>query len=176
MIPLTFAFFFKLPQWWQLARRVFNVDFPLHPLLHNRGPARYYGNVTLRKIVLINLIKGEKILTYRVFIFSFFFFFLGWGSKSVVHNSHATWAPSTHFPVSFLGWTPRLQATPPCRLVGRDVTWMREEGGRIQGCGGRAVERRRRQERPAQPQTLPSYYTAPREPTARAGQSIWTAT
>lgn len=47
----------------------------------------------------------------------------------------------------------------PCRLVGRDVTWMREEGGRIQGCGGRAVERWRRQERPAQPQTLPSYYT-----------------
>lgn len=44
-----------------------------------------------------------------------------------MHNSHATWAPSTHFPVSFHGWTPRLQATPP---VG---SW----GVTSHGCGRR---------------------------------------
>lgn len=55
---------------------------------------------------------------------------------------------------------------------------MREEGGRIQGCGGKAAEagKQRRQHGPAaQPETLPVYYSAPCESTTRAGRSNWAA-
>lgn len=163
-----FVVFFRLFHWqfWGYhsddMSPVMKAMFSPWIFLHNRGPACSEVNVTNweKWFWLFWKLIRNKIILHRGLNKK--------GLQKLVCTAVLQRGPPPH-PQSPSATEPHDSRPRPFQITRRDVIWMREEGGRIQVCGGRAAEA------PAQPETLPVYYSAPRESATRAGQSNWTA-